>query len=265
MDQSLGLSDRELWPLTSARDAAHELVRLVRGAAPEGWSYREASPARPDVDLRGHPELDVLPLVLPDGSTIGTIHFPRVPTGDRVDAVLRALVQTVVLLIAMERRGWAAVDRAALFERESRLDPLTGLPNRRLWDEALGQEQARCDRHGLTALVAVVDLDSLKETNDQQGHLAGDVLLRMTAQALCDGVRDSDLVARMGGDEFAILAVEFGDEDPAHFAARIESGLAGAGIAASVGVAMATPPARLADAYDEADRAMYTIKRRRKP
>jgi len=263
-DPIVEVSGREAWPLTSAGDAADELIRLVETLGVPGWSYTPASAGRPALDLRTTQGLDPLPLVLPDGEAIGTVRCPSQPTGDAGDAALRVLLQTVVLLVAMERRGWAAVDRAALFERESRLDSLTGLPNRRFWEEALAQEQARCNRHGLRALVAVVDLDDLKDTNDHQGHLAGDVLLRLTGQALRRAVRDTDLVARLGGDEFAILAVEFEDGDPDQFVDRVHRSLAESSVAASVGVAVAAPGVALAMAFDRADQTMYAVKRTRK-
>lgn len=260
----LDASGRETWPLTSAADAVDELVRLVERLAVPGWSFTPASLGAADLDLRADPGIEPLPLVLPDGRAVGTLRCPVRETGDAADAALRALLQSVVLLVAMERRGWAAIDRAALFERESRLDPLTGMPNRRFWDEAVAHEQARCNRHGLRALIAVVDLDDLKDTNDAQGHLAGDVLLRLTGQALRRGVRDTDMVARLGGDEFGILAVEYEDADPTRFIERVRASLTDAGIDASVGVAVAAPGRALTAAYDEADRLMYETKRARK-
>jgi diguanylate cyclase (GGDEF)-like protein len=238
-------------------------VRLIVRLGVDGWSWRRAGVSG-GIDLRAEVEIEAIPLVLSDGQVLGTIFCPIVPTDDPADAVLRALLQTTVLAVAMERRGWAAVDRATQAEKQSRLDALTGLPNRRLWDEVLVQEQARCDRHGYRALVAVVDLDDLKTTNDTLGHLAGDVLLRLAGQALRRAVREEDMVARLGGDEFALLAVEFADGDPQAFADRIEEQLAGADVAASVGVALAGVGESLTEAVIRADRAMYDAKRAHK-
>jgi diguanylate cyclase (GGDEF)-like protein len=252
------------WDIQSATDAAQALVHLIERVAVPGWSWSRAG-VRTRIDLRAvGDDTDALPLVLPDGQVLGTVRRPTEPTGDPADAALRTLVQTTVLAVAMERRGWVAVDRAAQAEKQSRLDALTGLPNRRLWDEVLMQEQARCDRHGYHALVTIVDLDDLKTTNDTQGHLAGDVLLRMAAKALRGAVRDTDLVARLGGDEFALLAVEFEDGDPAAFAGRVQEHLARADVAASVGTALAGPGESLTDAVARADRTMYDVKRSRK-
>jgi diguanylate cyclase (GGDEF)-like protein len=256
-----------VWPLTRAADAVDELVHLVRTFQPDGWSFVPAVDAPElELDLRAQSEVDVLPIVLPDGNPVGTMRCPAVPTGDPTDATLRVLFQAVVLLVAMERRGGAAVSRATEAERESRLDPLTGLPNRRMWDEAVAREQARCTRYGLQALVAVVDLDDLKDVNDEQGHLAGDVLLRVAAQALEEAVREVDVVARLGGDEFAVLAVAFEDDlgDAVRFLDRLQVALDKAGVAASVGVTLAGPDLAIAAAFDESDRMMYSAKRARK-
>jgi diguanylate cyclase (GGDEF)-like protein len=257
-------SQQDVWPLANATQAVEELVHLVRALQPAGWTFTPVSSPVSEVDLRHHPGVDVVPVVLPDGDAIGTIRCPREATGDPADATLRVLLQTVVLLVAMERRGFAAVNRATEAERESRLDALTGLPNRRMWDEAVAREQARCRRYGLSALVAVVDLDDLKEVNDHQGHLAGDVLIRVAAQALVSAVREVDLVARLGGDEFAVLAVAYEDDATDPFADRIRRTLDDNGVAASVGVAVAGPETSLQQALDAADHTMYEVKATRK-
>lgn len=250
--------------LHSAQDAMEELVQLLAATDVPGWSFSTGPLDAHDIDLRARGDVDVVPIVLPDGTVPGTIRCPAQPTGDPTDAALRVLLQTIVLLVAMERRGWAAVDRARSAELESRVDALTGLPNRRLWDEAAAQEEARCLRRGLRSLVAVVDLDGLKEANDTQGHLAGDLLLRGAAAALRATVRESDLVARVGGDEFAVLAVDFDEGDPAAFGARLEEALCAAGACASVGVTVAEAGTSLVEAFDRADHLMYQRKHERR-
>ena len=84
-------------------------------------------------------------------------------------------------------------------------DPLTGLANRRLLTELLDADIARTQRSGATLAVAYLDLDYLKEVNDEHGHEAGDVVLRETARRLLAIVRGADVVARLGGDEFVIV------------------------------------------------------------
>jgi diguanylate cyclase len=128
-------------------------------------------------------------------------------------------------------RLWAA-------EREARTDPLTGLHNRRAWQEALAREEERSQRFGHPVAVLAVDLDDFKQVNDQHGHRAGDAQLRRAAHAILDGVRDHDVVARWGGDEFCVLAVECDGHSARLLGERVEAGLHAARIPASVGVAL---------------------------
>jgi diguanylate cyclase (GGDEF)-like protein len=91
-----------------------------------------------------------------------------------------------------------------LVELSSR-DPLTGLANRRSFDLALAREVDRVARSGESALLLVADIDHFKRVNDAHGHAAGDEVIRAVGQALTDSVRPMDLVARVGGEEFAVL------------------------------------------------------------
>jgi diguanylate cyclase (GGDEF)-like protein/PAS domain S-box-containing protein len=90
-------------------------------------------------------------------------------------------------------------------EAMARTDELSGLPNRRAWDEELRREIARCRREGGRFAVAMLDLDRFKDFNDRHGHQAGDELLREAAASWRRGLRITDFIARYGGEEFAIL------------------------------------------------------------
>src|SRR5687768_2567050 len=92
-------------------------------------------------------------------------------------------------------------------------DKLTGLPNRTMFDELLGLALARAKRHNLGVVVVTVDLDDFKLVNDSLGHEAGDALLVQFAQRLSDATRETDLVARPGGDEFLLLLADL-DQTP---------------------------------------------------
>ncbi len=92
----------------------------------------------------------------------------------------------------------------ALVEISSR-DALTGLANRRSFDLALAREIDRVARSGEPALLLVLDIDHFKRVNDRFGHRAGDMVIQAVAGALLDSVRPMDLVARIGGEEFAII------------------------------------------------------------
>jgi diguanylate cyclase (GGDEF)-like protein len=145
---------------------------------------------------------------------------------------------------------------------EARTDALTGLANRRGWDEALAGEDARCKRHGLDAQVIAVDVDFLKAANARGGHAAGDALLRRCANALCAVVRASDTVARVGGDEFAILAVHAGGSTVA-LQRRLSQAFADEGVEATTGASALSEGGSLADAWERADRRMLAAKGRR--
>jgi diguanylate cyclase (GGDEF)-like protein len=151
--------------------------------------------------------------------------------------------------------------RMVLAERESALDPLTGLSNRRAWRDSLRAAEERCRRGAPPAVVAVVDLDDFKEINDTQGHAAGDMILTALARTLTAATRAGDTVARTGGDEFAVLA--FGTDDADTLARRLEAAVAAAGLRASVGAADRPEVGGLDAAWDLADEAMYASKARR--
>jgi diguanylate cyclase (GGDEF)-like protein/PAS domain S-box-containing protein len=119
-------------------------------------------------------------------------------------------------------------DISKLKENEERIknqayyDPLTELPNRRLFDDRLVMATAHAHRHGTRLGVMFLDLDRFKQINDSFGHNAGDELLREITARLRATVREDDTIARMGGDEFILLATDVGDEDDmAHLARRI--------------------------------------------
>ncbi|OLB48454.1 MAG: hypothetical protein AUI08_11160 [Gemmatimonadetes bacterium 13_2_20CM_2_65_7] len=90
-------------------------------------------------------------------------------------------------------------------EHRSITDPLTGLYNRYHFDAALQREIARCRRYGVTLSLLLVDIDRLKPLNDRWGHQAGDRALSRVSAAIQKGLRGTDIAARIGGDEFAII------------------------------------------------------------
>ena len=173
---------------------------------------------------------------------------------------------------------WMMIDVSALKESEATArhlavhDALTGLPNRVRFTERLaGALTLLGERVGLVA-VCWVDLDGFKELNDQFGHEAGDVVLRVVAQRLQAGVRNHDLVARMGGDEFALLLTALRGEHEAEPALRrMLASIAEpirlpdgdhAAITASIGIAFAPLHGRQAEALMRlAETAMTMAKR----
>ncbi|WP_272474353.1 sensor domain-containing diguanylate cyclase [Baekduia alba] len=156
--------------------------------------------------------------------------------------------------IAMQR-----ADLLGRLDELTRTDELTGLPNRRAWDELLTHELALTERHGGAVSVAMLDLDFFKRYNDEHGHLAGDRLLRAAAAAWQSMLRTTDILARWGGEEFALMLPGC---DGAGAAALIERlrGTLPDGVTFSAGVATSdgrTAPRALVDA---ADQALYLAK-----
>ena len=119
----------------------------------------------------------------------------------RLPASALYMVELVAAEIAV------AIDRSdlvALLASQARTDPLTGAANRRSWDEEMERELARAQRTGEPLTVALLDMDHFKAYNDSYGHNAGDVLLREVVQAIRTELRTGDVIARWGGEEFAI-------------------------------------------------------------
>jgi diguanylate cyclase (GGDEF)-like protein len=113
--------------------------------------------------------------------------------------------QRAVRLLALEAA--IAIERGELLgrlETAARTDDLTGLYNRRAWDEELGREISRADRDGGPLCVAILDLDRFKQYNDNHGHQAGDRFLKQMAGSWSDSLRAGDILARYGGEEFAL-------------------------------------------------------------
>jgi diguanylate cyclase (GGDEF)-like protein len=159
----------------------------------------------------------------------------------------------------------------ALAQARAATDPLTGLGNRRLVEDALGRMVAQSRRTGERFAVAVVDLDRFKPVNDTYGHPAGDALLIEVGRVLDDATRDYDVVGRHGGDEFIVLlsgldateATSVMDRCRASIA-ELAVGSSSPGVTASIGVAP-SGPAFLGDAADlvrAADDAVYAAKAR---
>jgi len=157
-------------------------------------------------------------------------------------------------------------------EKLSETDSLTGLSNRRSFQQSFVHELRRARRYGRPLTLALMDVDYLKAANDALGHQTGDEMLRVFAQVALDSVRASDLVARLGGDEFAILMPETTADEAESVAERIRRHLAtktiGRGemkmsLSASIGVVDANCPGGQTPEgmFGLADRALYAAKR----
>jgi diguanylate cyclase (GGDEF)-like protein len=210
-----------------------------------------------------------VPLSFGDGKLFGTLcAIDRQPQPETLNNELPLLELLAAMLSGILDKELAATEAARHAERlqaEAETDALTGLFNRRGWDRVLDAEDARCRRYGHPACVIAVDLDGLKAVNDFHGHAAGDKLIFDAGAAIKSAARESDVVARVGGDEFAILAVESDTGACRQLQHRIDSALARAGIEASLGLAMRHPMKGFSHAWQQADRAMYAVKASKPP
>ena len=132
-------------------------------------------------------------------------------------SLLLALILARVLKESMGKRA----DLMQKLEALARIDGLTGVPNRRVWDEELRKGLERARRTGLTCSVGIIDLDHFKRFNDTYGHPEGDELLKVFAQLLAAQLRIGDLVARYGGEEFAVLLHDCDAERASRLFARL--------------------------------------------
>ncbi len=212
----------------------------------------------------GLPNVLASPL-LADGRPVGAIivsRRTRLPWPESASRLLDAAATEAG--VALER-AYSARDA----ETRAATDPLTGLPNRRYFDEFCGL-LARRRRSGDAVGVLMIDIDRFKSLNDRHGHAIGDEVLKAVAGAIAAAVREDDVPARVGGEEFAVLLRNPGDGIAIEIGERIRGAvgaldLRGHGVervSVSVGVAVAEgadePIGRI---VDRADRALYRAKR----
>lgn len=151
----------------------------------------------------------------------------------------------------------------------SETDVLSGLYNRRVFEQRIDLEFGAFKRHGIPIALAIGDIDHFKSINDRYGHGAGDALIRATGQILRSEKRGTDLAARIGGDEFAVLMPVTGSDEAAVLVRRLQDAFARAvacderlaGTTISFGVAVPRPDmTSRAEWLDLADRALYREK-----
>ncbi len=157
-----------------------------------------------------------------------------------------------------------------LAEREARVDPLTGIPNRRAFMERLELEFGRAVRYQQPLTLIIADLDWFKRINDLHGHGAGDEVLKAVALGLSASLRDVDFVARLGGEEFVVLMPDTTGEAGRQAAERMRQAIAALRVAvdgeelsctASLGVAQLDDDRReIHDVMIQADHALYRAK-----
>jgi len=198
------------------------------------------------------------------GPLAGTnfVHPDLVNVGFSYLSMILALATVIALL-------WLALTVHRLdLNKMAQTDALTGLLNRRAFEEILRRELLRCERGGGMMGLMLIDLDYFKQVNDSLGHFAGDDVLRRIATALRDGTRPSDVLARYGGEEFVVLLRNAAVEESRVAAERIRqtianlAGLPGSvPLTASIGVAVSEMRETTTDFLLRADEALYRSKR----
>ncbi|WP_026470239.1 GGDEF domain-containing protein [Alkanindiges illinoisensis] len=205
------------------------------------------------------------PIVWENGELFGTLcALDPMPQPDEIkqeETLFNLLGSLLSHILQNELKQQEQSRKLERFKAEALTDELTQLYNRRGWEQLLQAEEERNRRYGHSSAIYVVDLDGLKEVNDTCGHLAGDELIRQTAQILRHSVRTEDVVARLGGDEFAILTIETSEAEANALKERIQQALIDNQIEASIGVAIRLPATGLKEAFRLADQQMYAHKR----
>ncbi len=157
-------------------------------------------------------------------------------------------------------------ERTKLLKEQARHDGLTGLLNQHYFYEELRRELSRNQRRGHSTCLIYFDLDGFKQLNDTKGHREGDRVLVSVANAMKESIREGEILARYGGDEFCVIMPESTTKDANFLCKRIcnliETHTKGLGISCSMGIAISTPD-NILDASSlvkQADEAMYTAK-----
>ena len=197
----------------------------------------------------------------------GEASKPQRPPSRSTSMQLAAEVERLVAELDRSRA------RIADLEAKVDIDPITNLLNRRGFERELKRSLAYVKRYGASAALIFLDLDGFKPVNDRQGHAAGDAVLKAVAAAIVAAVRASDIVARIGGDEFAVLlwnvngvsaAAKGAALERAVYATPVQWGASTLVVCASAGVALAGALDSPGELLARADAAMYARKRARK-
>jgi diguanylate cyclase len=204
------------------------------------------------------------PLFDQDGRLYGTLcgidPQPRELDEARILPRLALVVRSLATFMALQRQLDAQLHRAQCAEQDARIDHMTGILNRRGWELALHEEQQRLQRSDGSVGVLYADLDALPSINDEFGHDAGDELIRRCAMVLQEQARPYDSLARIGGDEFALLISGPPREDMETLIARIRDAFRAAHIAVSLGWSWTGLGGSVAAACLEADAALLAVK-----
>lgn len=245
----------------AARSAGTALLPDWRVSVRTGWAADEVRLAR-----AGNEGVVVVPVIV-DGRSAGAIECRRLLATGRVRHRIRQ--REIAALETLAAGLGSALWRAELLagiERLSLTDALTGIGNRRAFDEELGRRVAGVQRSGESVALCLMDIDWFKSFNDTFGHQAGDEAISAVAGAVRESCRTSDFPARYGGEEIAVIMPGLSREDAVRAAERIRVAVAATPVAGrvmsvSIGVAATTGGCSAELLVEAADRGLYKAKR----
>ena len=209
-----------------------------------------------------------LPLFKQNGDLSGSLcaldPMAQQPLSEHQKTLVLTLTRSLSTLQLVYTMAEQARRKAEIHQYEAETDVLTGVCNRRGWDLALRDQDLATMRTAQNAMIVIIDLDDLKSINDNQGHGAGDALLKKAAQTIKGQLRDEDVVARLGGDEFAVLVPGVSSSSATKLVERLREALKQAVVPASVGYALRLQHSSIEKTVHEADQVMYKHKNERK-
>lgn len=287
-----GQPDQPRRPSILAVDDDADQLGMVNRLLSDRYDVALASDAREAIDLLQHRTFDLalIDLAMPgiDGFQLAEVVAASSPHRPAViflsaEASPRAKVRALSLgasdyvtkpcdpeeLLARVARTVAEVEREASLHASALSDPLTGLANYRHLFESLHREMERAQRYDQPLSMLAIDVDGLKRINDEGGHPVGDEALQRIARVLKGAVRAFDLVARQGGDEFAVLLPNTAAREALVLAERLRSEIVrqrilGRPLSASIGVATrerGMRPLTVRSLVEASDQALYRAKR----
>ena len=236
----------------------------------------------PDMDgyevlkrIKAEPQLASIPVIFvtshasaqneEEGLRLGAIDYITKPFNP---SIVKARVRNQLLLRAYAKN---LEELNVELERLATTDALTGIPNRRAFQERANREILRIDRYGGSACLMMLDIDHFKQVNDTYGHDAGDEVLRIFASRIDHRLRETDILGRLGGEEFAVFSLEVGIDAGSHLADRLLQDIRSTPITwqnhvipvtSSIGVTLLKEGERsLDEALARADKALYRAKK----
>lgn len=229
-----------------------DIGRIGLRSAPREWNYKTSS-------------FISYPIMLGD-RRIAVMNFTDKADGDSFDDRDLELLQAIAPQLAVAIDRGTLKDKAGQFEQLSVTDALTALLNRRYLEERLAEEIQRSKRHRFPMSLMMLDVDEFKSYNDNFGHPAGDIALRIVADVLKETLRAADVAARYGGEEFAVLLPQTTSSEAGAIAERIRLRIERTEfpkrkVTVSIGIASISPEIESADQIvNAADNALYDAK-----